>query len=119
VENSASADDYYEKLGVEWIVNAAGPATALTGALVPAQVQRAVARAALHPVVFNDLQNASGKYIARRLRCEGAIVTSGAAGGANTDRSLYRRRQWHQARQDTRAGRSDEVRSHRSEGTPL
>jgi hypothetical protein len=45
VENSASADDYYEKLGVEGIINAAGPATALTGALMPAQVQRAVARA--------------------------------------------------------------------------
>jgi L-seryl-tRNA(Ser) seleniumtransferase len=80
VENAASADDYYEKLGVERINNAAEPATALTGALMPAQVQRAVARAALHPVVLNDLQNASGKYIARRLRCEGAMVTSGAAG---------------------------------------
>jgi L-seryl-tRNA(Ser) seleniumtransferase len=80
LQNAASADDYYEKLGVERIINAAGPATALTGALMPPQVQRAVARAALHPVVLNELQKASGEYIARRLRCEGAVVTSGAAG---------------------------------------
>jgi L-seryl-tRNA(Ser) seleniumtransferase len=31
-------------------------------------------------VVLDDMQNASGEYIARRLRCEGAMVTSGAAG---------------------------------------
>jgi L-seryl-tRNA(Ser) seleniumtransferase len=79
-QNGDSADDYYEKLGVERIINAAGPATALSGAVMPAQVQRAVTRAALHPVVLNDLQKASGEYIARRLRCEGAMVTSGAAG---------------------------------------
>jgi L-seryl-tRNA(Ser) seleniumtransferase len=78
-ENGNLADDYYEKLGVERIINAAGPATALSGAVMPAQVQRAVARAALHPVVLQDLQKASGQYIARRLRCEGAMVTSGAA----------------------------------------
>lgn len=79
-EDGAAADDYYQKLGVDRIINAAGPATALTGALMPAQVQRAVARAALHPVALNDLLKASGEYIARRVHCEGAAVTSGAAG---------------------------------------
>jgi L-seryl-tRNA(Ser) seleniumtransferase len=79
-EDGAAADDYYQKLGVDRIINAAGPATALTGAVMPAQVQRAVARAALHPVVLNDLLKASGEYIARRVHCEGAMVTSGAAG---------------------------------------
>ena len=47
---------------------------------MPAQVQCAVARAALHPVALNDLLKASGEYIARRVHCEGAMVTSGAAG---------------------------------------
>jgi L-seryl-tRNA(Ser) seleniumtransferase len=74
-----SADDYYEKLGVQKIINAAGTYTYLTAAVMPPQVQRAVAHAALHPVVLKDLQRASGEYIARRLRCEGALVTSGAS----------------------------------------
>jgi len=73
------ADDYYAKLGVEKIINAAGTYTYLTAALMPPQVQRAVAQAALHPVRLKDLQQASGEYIAKKLRCEGAVVTSGAS----------------------------------------
>jgi len=76
---TSAADDYYAKLGVETIINAAGTYTYLTAAVMPPQVQRAVARAALHPVVLKDLQRASGEYIAKRLRCEGAVVTSGAS----------------------------------------
>src|SRR5260370_7149904 len=74
---SNSADDYYAKLGVEKIINAAGTYTYLTAALMPPQVQRAVAQAALHPVRLKDLQQASGEYIAKKLRCEGAVVSSG------------------------------------------
>jgi L-seryl-tRNA(Ser) seleniumtransferase len=74
-----SADDYYAKLGVETIINAAGTYTYLTAALMPPQVQRAVAQAALHPVRLKDLQQASGEYLAKKLRCEGAVVTSGAS----------------------------------------
>jgi L-seryl-tRNA(Ser) seleniumtransferase len=76
---ATSADDYYAKLGVEKIINAAGTYTYLTAALMPPQVQRAVAQAALHPVRLKDLQQASGEYIAKKLRCEGAVVTSGAS----------------------------------------
>jgi L-seryl-tRNA(Ser) seleniumtransferase len=74
------SEDYYKKLGVETIINAAGTYTYLTASVMPPQVQRAVAQAALHPVVLADLQKASGEYIAKRLRCEGAVVTSGASG---------------------------------------
>lgn len=74
-----AGDDYYAKLGVEKIINAAGTYTYLTAALMPPQVQRAVAQAALHPVRLKDLQRASGEYIAKKLRCEGAVVTSGAS----------------------------------------
>jgi L-seryl-tRNA(Ser) seleniumtransferase len=73
-------DDYYQKLGVEKIINAAGTYTYLTASVMPPQVQRAVAQAALHPVVLDDLQKKSGEYLAKRLRCEGAVVTSGASG---------------------------------------
>ena len=75
----SSTDDYYAKLGVEKIINAAGTYTYLTAATMPPQVLRAVTQAALHPVVLKDLQRASGEYIAKRLRCEGALVTSGAS----------------------------------------
>lgn len=71
--------DYYDKLGVSKIINAAGTYTFLTAAIMPPSVQRAVALAARHPVRLKDLQNASGEYIARRLRCEGAVVTAGAS----------------------------------------
>ena len=74
-----AADDYYAKLGVAKIINAAGTYTYLTAAVMPPQVQRAVAKAALHPVVLKDLQQASGEYIAKRLKCEGALVSSGAS----------------------------------------
>ena len=77
--SSSSGDDYYAKLGVEKIINAAGTYTYLTAAIMPPQVQQAVAEAALHPVRLKDLQQASGAYIAKKLRCEGAVVTSGAS----------------------------------------
>jgi len=78
-EDSVSPDDYYAKLGVEKIINAAGTYTYLTAACMPPQVQRAVAQAALHPVRLKDLQLAAGEYIAKKLHCEAAVVTSGAS----------------------------------------
>jgi uncharacterized pyridoxal phosphate-dependent enzyme len=72
-------EDYYEKLGVTKIINAAGTYTALTASTMPAPVQAAVARAAKHPVRLHELQKAAGEYIARQLKCEAAMVTAGAA----------------------------------------
>ena len=72
--------DYYDKLGVEKIINAAGTYTALTAACMPPVVLAAVQKAALHPVRLGELQTKSGEYLARRLQCEGAVVTSGASG---------------------------------------
>src|SRR5438105_3861333 len=73
-------EDYYDKLGVSKIINAAGTYTVLTAACMPPEVLAAVHRAALHPVRLHDLQVKSGEYIAQRLKCEGAVVTSGASG---------------------------------------
>jgi L-seryl-tRNA(Ser) seleniumtransferase len=73
-------EDYYDKLGVAKIINAAGTYTTLTAACMPPEVVAAVQKAALHPVRLRDLQEKSGEYIAKRLQCEGAVVTSGAAG---------------------------------------
>jgi uncharacterized pyridoxal phosphate-dependent enzyme len=71
--------DYYDKLGVTKTINAAGTYTYLTGSLMPASVQAAVAQAAKHPVFLEDLQKAAGEYLAQKLRCEAAMVTAGAA----------------------------------------
>src|SRR3954454_1422445 len=71
--------DYYDKLGVTKIINAAGTYTALTASTMPPSVQAAVARAAKHPVRLAELQAAAGQYLARKLRCEAAMVTAGAA----------------------------------------
>src|SRR5258705_3356076 len=76
----SDGEDYYAKLGVPTIINAAGTYTTLTAACMPPVVLAAVQKAALHPVRLHDLQTQAGEYIAKRLQCEGAVVTSGAAG---------------------------------------
>ena len=76
----ADGEDYYAKLGVPKIINAAGTYTTLTAACMPPEVLAAVQKAALHPVRLHDLQTKAGEYLAKRLRCEGAVVTSGASG---------------------------------------
>jgi L-seryl-tRNA(Ser) seleniumtransferase len=73
-------EDYYAKLGVPKIINAAGTYTMFTAACMPPSVLAAVQKAALHPVRLRDLQTKSGEYIAQKLKCEGAVVTSGASG---------------------------------------
>lgn len=78
--NTIAGEDYYQKLGVPRIINAAGTYTTLTAACMPPEVVAAVQRAALHPVRLHDLQVQAGEYIAQRLHCEGAVVTSGASG---------------------------------------
>src|SRR6185312_10282061 len=71
--------DYYDKLGVAKIINAAGTYTVLSSCIMPPSVQSAVALAANHFVRLNDLQKAAGEYIAQRLQCEAALVTAGAS----------------------------------------
>src|SRR5262245_23923239 len=78
-KGASGGEDYYEKLGVTKIINAAGTYTALTASIMPPSAQAAVARAAQSPVRLADLQKASGEYIARLLKCEAALVTCGAA----------------------------------------
>src|ERR1700676_4215481 len=72
-------EDYYDKLGVTKIINAAGTYTILTASTMPPSVQAAVAKAAKHPVRLLELQKAAGEYLAKKLKCEAAIVTAGAA----------------------------------------
>jgi L-seryl-tRNA(Ser) seleniumtransferase len=73
------AADYYPKLGVTPFINAAGTYTVLSASTMPDEVQAAIAIAARQPVNLNELLDASGAYLAKRLQCEAALVTSGAA----------------------------------------
>ena len=71
--------DYYRKLGVIPFINAGGTYTVYSGSVMPAEVQKAMTQAARSYVNIEELHRASGEYLARRLHCEGALVTSGAA----------------------------------------
>jgi uncharacterized pyridoxal phosphate-dependent enzyme len=75
----ADAEDYYDKLGVTKIINAAGTYTMFTASIMPPSVQAAVAKAAKHPVRLAELQKKAGEYIAKKLKCEAALVSAGAA----------------------------------------
>ncbi|MGH9407241.1 MAG: aminotransferase class V-fold PLP-dependent enzyme [Terriglobia bacterium] len=77
--HTAEGADYYEKLGVTKIINAAGTYTILTASIMPVPVQAAVAEAAKHPVRLIELQTKAGEYLANRLQCEAALVSAGAA----------------------------------------
>ena len=71
--------DYYDKLGVTKIINAAGTYTELTSAVMPPSVRAAVAQAALHPVHLRELQQKGGAYIAEKLHAEGCCISCGAS----------------------------------------
>jgi L-seryl-tRNA(Ser) seleniumtransferase len=73
------AADYYQKLGVTPLINAAGTYTVLSASTMPDEVQAAIALAAQKPVNLTELLDASGAYLAKQLKCEAALVTSGAA----------------------------------------
>ncbi|HET6177561.1 MAG TPA: aminotransferase class V-fold PLP-dependent enzyme [Candidatus Sulfotelmatobacter sp.] len=77
--SAAKGVDYYQKLGVTPFINAAGTYTVLSASTMPDEVQEAIALAAKQPVNLNELLEASGAYLAKQLRCEAALVTSGAA----------------------------------------
>jgi L-seryl-tRNA(Ser) seleniumtransferase len=78
-KSAPQAEDYYQKLGVTPFINAAGTYTVLSASTMPDEVQAAIALAARQPVNLNELLDASGSYLAKRLRCEAALVTAGAA----------------------------------------
>src|ERR1700751_88262 len=77
----AKSVDYYAKLGLVPFINAAGTYTILSASTMPDEVQAAVALAAKKPVHLLELHEAAGTYLAQKLRCGGALVTSGASAG--------------------------------------
>jgi uncharacterized pyridoxal phosphate-dependent enzyme len=78
-KSTPKAVDYYQKLGVTPLINAAGTYTILSASTMPDEVRAAIELAARSPINLNELIEASGAYLAKQLRCEAALVTSGAA----------------------------------------
>ncbi len=71
--------DYLRELGVRPFINAAGTYTAMTASLMPPEVVEAMAYASKHYVMLDELHDKVGERIASLVRCESAMVTSGAA----------------------------------------
>jgi L-seryl-tRNA(Ser) seleniumtransferase len=71
--------DFFHELDVREFINAAEPFTALSGSLMPPEVMEAWQYAGPRYVRLDELHDAVGKRIASLIRCEAAMVTSGAA----------------------------------------
>jgi len=71
----------FEQLGVRPIINATGPATRLSGSVLPPEVAEAMREASQSYVRIADLQEAVGRVIAEITGAEAGYVTSGAAAG--------------------------------------
>lgn len=71
----------YDALGVQPIINAAGPLTRLGGSPLHPDVIDAIAEAMRCSVRMEDLQDAAGRYLAEVTGAESGYVTSGAAAG--------------------------------------
>ena len=75
----AGPRDVLKELNLRNFINAAGTYTVLTASLMPPEVLEAMNQAARHFVNLNELHEAAGRRISELLRCEAAMVTSGAA----------------------------------------
>ena len=85
-------EDYYDKLGVTKIINAAGTYTALTASIMPPPVQAAVARAAKSPVRLADLQKSGWRVYREEAEMRGGDGDRGSRFGADTrDGGLHHR----------------------------
>src|SRR5258706_15196109 len=71
--------DFFQELKVRPFINAAEPFTALSGALMPAEVIEGWQYAAGRSVRLDEVHDAVGKRIAGLIGCEAAMVTAGAA----------------------------------------
>jgi len=69
----------YKRLGVPTLINATGPATRLSGSLLPAEVTEAMKEASQYCVDMTELQARASQIIAEITGAEAGYVTSGAA----------------------------------------
>lgn len=75
------SDNVYQRYGIRTIINASGPMTRLSGAVLAPEVREAMADAGAYCVRIEDAQEAAGKLIAEVTGAEAGYVTAGAAAG--------------------------------------
>jgi uncharacterized pyridoxal phosphate-dependent enzyme len=71
--------DFFRELGVRPFINAAGTYTAMTASLMPPEVMAAITYASKRYVMLDELHDRVGERIAKLVRADAAMVTSGAA----------------------------------------
>jgi L-seryl-tRNA(Ser) seleniumtransferase len=71
--------DLFKELGVRPFINAAGTYTDMTASLMVPEAMQAINYASQHFVMLNELHDKVGERLATLLRCEAAMVSSGAA----------------------------------------
>ncbi len=71
--------DFFREMGVRPFINASGTYTAMTASLMPDEVIDAIEYASKHYVMLDELHDKIGERIAKLVKSEAAMVTSGAA----------------------------------------
>jgi L-seryl-tRNA(Ser) seleniumtransferase len=71
----------YDRLGIPTIINAKGPSTRLSGAILPDEVAEAMREASQQCVDMAELQARASTMIAEATGAEAGYVTAGAAAG--------------------------------------
>lgn len=71
----------YNDLGVKKIINAAGTYTKFSGSLMSHEVSKAMEIASHNFIDIDELLQKTGKYIAKSINSDAALVTAGAAAG--------------------------------------
>ena len=71
----------YERLGIKPIINALGPATRVSGSIMPTEVADAMRDASQYCVDITSLQARASQIISGHTGAEAGYVTSGAAAG--------------------------------------
>ncbi len=78
--HAAEKRDLFKELDVTPVINCRGTITILSGSLMLPEVMEAINQTSEQFVDMFELQDKAGEKIAEMLRCEAAMVTSGAAG---------------------------------------
>jgi len=73
--------DLFKEFGVRTFINAAGTLTYMTGSLMHDEVLEAINNGAKEFCMLDELQDKVGEKIAKMVRAEAAVVTSGAFSG--------------------------------------
>ena len=76
---AAPRRDFFKELGITPVINAGATMTYLSGSLMMPEVLEAINSTAHDFANMYDLQDKAGAKIAEMLKCEAAMVTSGAA----------------------------------------